>query len=105
MFSPSPVFFLSASPSLWLCSPALRQLILPDGSGSTWVESPCLEAGSEWPWRPHGSIPLSRPSHKPFSVGNPWATRCATVPWNGVGAAGKVRGDEGGRKRQSPFQV
>lgn len=83
-----PCFFPLCISLSRLCSPALRQLILPDGSGSAWVEkSPCLEAGRGWPWRPDGSIPLSRPSRKPFSVGDLWAAGCATVPWNGVGAA------------------
>ena len=51
--------FLSAS--LSLCSPVLRQLTLPDGSGGDWVErAPCLEAEKGWLWRPDESVPLSR---------------------------------------------
>lgn len=79
-----PCFFPLCLSLSRLCSPALRQLILPDGSGSARVESPCLEAGRGWPWRPDGSTPLSRPSHKPLLVGNLWAAglpRCLGVGW------------------------
>lgn len=95
VFSKPWMFSSLASPSL------LRQLTLPDGSRSTWIErGRCLEAGRGWPWRPYVSIPLSRPSHKPFSVGDLWAAGCARLKhgdgpqaltqlpwWRGVGAA------------------
>jgi hypothetical protein len=71
MFSLALDVFLSASPSF--CSPALRQLTLLDGSWRCLGKesSPCLEAGRGWLWRSDGSIPLSRPSSRPFSVGKP----------------------------------